>query len=236
MTGFSRQRRSGGEAGGRPGSRPRISAGFTLLEVLFALALVGLLLVALNTFIFSMGELWGRGSEARLFDQHVRNVSRFLERELRAAVLPPSASAEVATIAAKEVRSPSGFTEPMVTFELREGTRLIAWPGAPLPEVVCSLQVRSGIGLVLLWQSRIESRFGEDLPRETLISPWVAEISYEYYEPDFKSWRTEQQLRRSSQGQGYDTPQRMRLTFRYGTQTRESVITVPAISEGLPVF
>ena len=64
---------------------------FTLLELLLALALVGLLLVAMNTLVFSMGELWGRGSEPRLFDQHVRAVTRFLENELRASALPPRA-------------------------------------------------------------------------------------------------------------------------------------------------
>jgi prepilin-type N-terminal cleavage/methylation domain-containing protein len=67
--------------------------GFTLLEILLSLALVGLMLVALNTFIFSMGELWGRGSDVHLFDRHVRAVTRFLERELRSAVLPPAARA-----------------------------------------------------------------------------------------------------------------------------------------------
>src|SRR5262245_29771708 len=53
------------------------SSGFTLLEILLAVALVGLVLVALNTFVFSMGELWGQRSEVRLFEQHVRAVVRF---------------------------------------------------------------------------------------------------------------------------------------------------------------
>ena len=48
--------------------RARERRGFTLLELLLALTLVGLLLVAMNTLVFSMGELWGRGSEPRLLD------------------------------------------------------------------------------------------------------------------------------------------------------------------------
>jgi prepilin-type N-terminal cleavage/methylation domain-containing protein len=52
----------------RPGGR----GGFTLLEILLSLALIGLLLVSLFTFIFSMGELWGRNTDVRLFDLHVR--------------------------------------------------------------------------------------------------------------------------------------------------------------------
>ena len=68
-------------------SRAPAGRAFTLLEVLLALALVALLLVAMNTFVFSMGELWGRGTDVRLFDLHVRAVSRYLEHELRAAAL-----------------------------------------------------------------------------------------------------------------------------------------------------
>ena len=46
-----------------------------------------LVLVAMNTFVFSMGELWGHNSNRRLFDQHVNAVTRFLQEEVRAA--PP---------------------------------------------------------------------------------------------------------------------------------------------------
>ena len=66
---------------------------FTLLEILLALALTALVLVSLNTFVFSMGELWGRNADVRLFDRHVRAVTRFLESELRTASLPPAATA-----------------------------------------------------------------------------------------------------------------------------------------------
>ena len=56
----------------------RRRAGFTLLEILLSLALVALMLVALNTFVFSMGELWGKNTDIRLFEQHVRAVTRAL--------------------------------------------------------------------------------------------------------------------------------------------------------------
>ena len=77
-----------------PPSPPRRSRGFTLLEMLLALALVGMLMVGLNTFVFSMSEIWGRNREPRLFDQHVRAVTRYLESELRTAGLPPAIDAE----------------------------------------------------------------------------------------------------------------------------------------------
>lgn len=210
-------------------------SGFTLLEILLALSLVGLVLVAMNTFVFSMGELWGRNSDVRLFDQHVRAVTRFLERELRTAAFPPAARAGTAPIAPKEVRAASGLSETLLTFELPEGSRLLTWPDRPLPEVVCSLQVRERQGLCLLWHSRLEKRFSEDPPRETVITPLVTAIAYDYYDADFKNWKSEPELRRDSDNR-YVAPQRIRLKFAHGQLSRETVVALPTPPEALPNF
>jgi hypothetical protein len=97
--------------------------------VLIALAIVGLIMIAMNTFVFSMGELWGRGSEVRLFDLHVRNVSRFLERELRSATFSTQCRrGHEGAVSVREIKSASGLESPLLTFELREGGRLMVWP------------------------------------------------------------------------------------------------------------
>ncbi len=209
--------------------------GFTLLETLVALALTGLLMVALNTFVFSMGELWGRNTDVRLFDQHVRAVTRFLESELRTAALPPAGDAEQAPFTAQEIRPQSGMTETLLTFELYEGSRLFVWPGQPLPEVVCSLAVRDRVGLLYLWHSRLEKNFAEQSPRETIVSPLVSAMSYDYYDADFKNWKNETQLRRNSDGE-YEAPQRLRLKFTYQTRSQEVLIMLPTVTQGVPAF
>lgn len=217
-------------------ARCRRSA-FTIIEVLIALAIIGLIMIAMNTFVFSMGELWGRGSEVRLFDLHVRNVSRFLERELRSATFPPNIAAGTNAVSVREIKSASGLESPLLTFELREGGRLMVWPEHALPEVRCSLAVRDGEGLLLLWHSQLEKRFDDDAPRETTISPWVESMAYDYYDVDSKDWKTERTLRRTSGLQdGYDTPQRLRLTFRHGKLTEESIVSLPQVGEGLTLF
>ena len=223
------------KTGSRGGVGERGRAAFTLLEILLALSLVGLVLVGLNTFVFSMGELWWKNADLRLFDQHVRAVTRFLERELRTAAFPPAATAGASPIVPREIRPQSGATENLLTFELPQGSRLLRWPDRPLPEVVCALMVREGDGLELLWHSRLETRFNDDPPREALISPLVTGLAYEYYDPNFKNWKKEPQLRRDSNNQ-LEAPQRLRLTFTYGKLSRESVITLPQTPQALPDF
>ncbi|MEO6244499.1 MAG: prepilin-type N-terminal cleavage/methylation domain-containing protein [Opitutaceae bacterium] len=216
-------------------SKAKIHSGFTLIEILVALALVGLLLVALNTFVFSMGELWGQRTDLRLFEQHVRAVTRFLEHELRAAALPPAARANSTPIALQEIRPQFGVTEKLLTFELPGGSRLFTWPERPLPEVVCSLQARRGEGLMLLWHSRLEKNFDSEPPRETVITPLVSVLTYDYYDADSNRWTTETALKNDPQGQPM-APQRLRLAFAYGKLTREAVVTLPAPGEAMPLF
>lgn len=211
------------------------SGGFTLLEILLALALTALVLVALNTFVFSMGELWGRNTDVRLFDRHVRAVTRYLDQELHAAALPPNAIAGASPIAPQEIKPANGSIDNLLTFELPTGSRLLVWPDRPLPEVVCSLQARAGEGLVLLWHSRLEQKFNDDPPRETIITPLVTALAYDYYDTDFKTWKTETTIRKDSSGQLL-APQRLRMTFAYGKLKRESVIALAAPTVGLPNF
>lgn len=213
----------------------RAARGFTLLEILLALTLVSLVLVAMNTFVFSMGELWGRNADVRLFEQHTRAVTRFLEHELRAAVLPPAARANSTPIGLQEVRPQNGAMEKLLTFELPGGSRFFVWPERPLPEVVCSFQVRRGEGLVLLWRSRLEKDFDTGTPRESVITPLVTEMTYDYYDEATSRWTTEASLKLDAQAQPL-TPQRLRLTFTYGKLTREVVVTLPVASQGLPSF
>lgn len=219
---------------GRNGRR-RAPRGFTLLEILLALAVVGMLLVSLFTFIFSMGELWGRNTDVRLFDLHVRAVTRFLDHELRAAALPPAARANSTPIAPQEIRPQNGMAENMLTFELPGGSRLFNWPERPLPEVVCSFQARPNEGLIVLWHSRLEKNFETDPPRETVVTPLVTALAYDYYDAETSRWTTETTLKLDAQRSPL-LPQRLRLTFTYNKLKRDTVVTLPTPVSTLPLF
>lgn len=216
-------------------TRPADAAGFTLLEVLLSIALTAMVLIAMNTFIFSMSELWGSRNEPRLLELHVRSVTRFLDQQLRNAAMPPEAQPNEPAIVPMEVRPLNGSSENMLTFELPDGCRLFHWPGAPLPDVVCSLQVRPGEGLFLLWHSKLEKHFSEDPPRETLISPFVTSMTYDYYDASGKTW-SNVTIFRTDNSNNPVAPQRIRLQFAYNKIKRESVITLGTPREGLPDY
>jgi len=206
---------------------------FTLIEVVLSIALVGLVLVGLNTFIFSMGELWGKNADVRLFDQHVRAVTRFLQREMIHATLPPTAAANSTPVGIQPVKPDGEGQENLITYMQLTGGRILRWPGSPLPEVYCSLEVKRGKGLYMLWHSDLENHFNDDPPRETLVSPLVTALAYDYFDTDFSKWTTETALRTDSSGNPL-MPQRIHVTFVYERLTREAIVVVPAVGQGLP--
>ncbi len=207
--------------------------GFSLIEIVMALALVGLVLMGLNTFIFSMSELWGRNTDVRLFDQHVRAVTRFLQREMVRATLPPAAAANSTPVGIQQITPAGGVQENLVTYMELAGSRYLTWPDVPLPEVYCSLQVRRDKGLFLLWHSDLENHYNDDPPRETLVSPFGTALAYDYFETDFNKWTTETALRTDSSNNPLP-PQRVRVTFTYQKLTRTALVPIPAVTQGLP--
>jgi len=207
--------------------------GFTLIEIVMSMALVGLVLVGLNTFMLSMTELWGKNTDVRLFDQHVRAVTRFLQKEMIRATLPPTAAANSTPVGIQEVTASGLAQENLITYEQLTGSRILTWPDSPLPEVFCSLQVRRDKGLFMLWHSDLENHFNDDPPRETLISPFVTALAYDYFDTDFNKWTTETALRTDSSNNPL-APQRLRLTFTYQKLTRDAVVIIPPVPQGLP--
>lgn len=223
-----------GSSGEAPARRFRGRRGFTLLEVVLALMLTGMVLVATTFFIFSMGELWGRGVEDRLFDRHARGVSRFLQSALSQSM----ASANPAEPGRISLSQPPGigrFDESLITFELLEGPPFLVWPGAPLPAVVCYLKLVEGEGLFLLWHSRLEVDFEEQAPRGTLLSPFVTELIYDYYDPETELWTSLPEFENDDKGEP-SLPTRVRLVFAYDGMIKETILTLPQPSASIALF
>jgi prepilin-type N-terminal cleavage/methylation domain-containing protein len=209
-------------------SRSPLRRGFTLLEMLVSLALLGVLMVTLNTFLFSMSELWGAGRDQRLFDQHARAATALVRNAFEQATFGPSASG----VALKDVDDGAGSTKPRLSFLLADAGRLADWPEAPLPDVDFNVYVEEGRGLVFQWQSRLEIERDKTDKHETLISPFVTAIHYEYYDPDLKEWKVEDDPVNETGGTAWKKPARIHLLFARGDLKAEKVINLPIKRSG----
>jgi len=197
--------------------------GFTLLETLISLALLAVLMLTINTFLFSMTELWGGKRDQRLFDQHVRAATRLVRETLEQATIAPGS----AGVAIKEVADGLGSTEPRLAFLLGDAGRLADWPEQPLPDVDFSLYVDPEKGLALQWQSRLEiNRDRTDL-HETILSPFVKSLAYEYYDADLKTWKVEEEPVHETGGTAWKKPARIHLRFERGSLKQEVVLDLP---------
>lgn len=206
---------------------------FTLLETLLASALLGALLLALNFFVFSMADIWGVGAERRLFEQHVRAVTREVETLMRTAALPPLANET--PIFAREIRLDDGRRSTLVTFELAGGSPRLPWKTSPLPDVVCALTQQTGKGLMLYWQSRLEKNFDDAAPRPYVLSSFGTGLKFEYLEGDGSYWRVYDDLQRDNQGR-WRMPTRLRLSFALRDLKAETTVMLPPSTSSLPHF
>jgi len=200
--------------------------------LLLAMAILSMLVTALFSFVFSMGEIWGQGGEKRLFSQHVNAVTRHVESLLRRAAWPHGGVTAAEPFTVREVRQGTGGTANLLGFDMLDGDRLMRWPEEALPEVECSLGLETNQGLMLYWRSRLEKHDKNDPPRAVLISPLVTKLSYAYHEENGDSWRKEDTLRRGRSGE-WVLPDRLIIAFKQDQFEEQRELTLPIGSGGV---
>lgn len=215
----------------------RGQSGFTLIEVLLAVAMGAFILTAMTTFLFSMAELWGAGSNDRLFGKHARGVSRFLEQSFQTASSRYAEDGAEPPVFWFKWEGDGARNAEYLSFELERSPGALVWPIEPLPHVVCSLEFDAGEGLFLLWRSRLEESFEDDPPRRTLISPFVEEVTYHYidYEEENPQWEIETTPKQEADRSNI-LPQRVEFVFRFKDLEVKRQLMLPKAMEGTPVF
>jgi hypothetical protein len=201
-----------------------------------ALVILAGLLAAMNQFVFSIAESWTKDRDRFTFAQHARAVSRHVGEMFHASTNAARASGvDQGKPTSGEVRMPDASTAELITFDLPGGDRIFSWPDAPLPEVHCAIGWNREDGLVVYYKSRLEEDFDEVKFRVAVLSPFVTELSYDYYDEQRESWTVETDLKK--EGTSLTTPRRLRLRFQRGNQDITEFVMVPlSVSEGVPVY
>lgn len=263
-------------------------AGFSLLELLLAVALGGLLLTAISFQIVSLSNIWLNRADDDFFTEHANGVASFITASFDRASAPPAqafsgqtdlsdddspegeqqtpeqpeseeqggnqtgrnqqnGSQDTTSNSQQNVRAgiqltrPPGFAEikePLIGFRQSEPPPLLFERNATaMPTVEAWLYFESGRGLALLWRSPLledNSFREEDSLRSTLISPYVTEVLYCYYDDSTESWDEYRDIREID-GE-YRLPEFIKLKFVYEEQEVTRLIFVPKATATAPQF
>jgi prepilin-type N-terminal cleavage/methylation domain-containing protein len=218
--------------------------GFSMVEVLLALTIGGLILTAATSLLITISRAWAdRPATRDAFDAHVNGVAHFLTAVLEEATLATLNRAGDDVI---DLQRPVGYSDsddPLIHFYLREGPPLLVWPSGSASRVHCYFQFVDGDGLSFLWFSELQELEKNDkgqmeLENEddlfnTLISPFCSEIFYCYYGDedadvdDIKEWEILDDLEENVQSAKFRIPAFIKLVFKWEEENLERTITLP---------
>jgi prepilin-type N-terminal cleavage/methylation domain-containing protein len=212
----------------------RIKKGFSMIEVLLALTIGGLVLTAATSLLITIARAWAdRPATRDAFDAHVNGVAHFLTAVLEEATLATLNRAGDDVI---DLQRPVGYSDsddPLIHFYLTGSAS----------RVHCYFQFMDGEGLSFLWFSELQELEKNDEGRlelededdlfKTLISPFCAEIFYCYYgdedaeAEDIKEWEILDDLDENVQSAKFRIPAFIKLVFKWDEENLERTITLP---------
>lgn len=218
--------------------------GFSMVEVLLALAIGGLVLTAATSLLITISNAWANRPATRdAFDAHVNGVANFLSAIIEEATLPTLSRAGDHAV---DLQRPVGYSDsedPLIHFFLREGPPLLVWPVGTVSRVHCFFHFEEGEGLSLLWYSELQELEKNDEGKmepededdlfKTKISPFCTEIFYCYYgeenanSDDLKEWEIVTDLEENIQTGKYRIPDFMKLVFSWPDEDLERTLTLP---------
>lgn len=218
-------------------------SGFSLVEVLLALSIGGIVLVVATSLLVTISRTWANRPATRdAFDAHVNGVDHFLTAIIEEASISPFSKNSQKSI---DLKSPIGFSEaedPLIYLYLKEAPPLFDSQNGKSTRVHTYLFPNEAEGLSLLWFTdlqELEKDEGgdvqpaeEDELKRTIISPFCQEVFYCYYgeegaeKDDIKNWEFFSELQESEKGDGYRMPASMKLVFRWENENLERTITL----------
>ena len=217
--------------------------GFSLVEVLLALAVGGLVLMSASSLLVTISQSWANRPATRdAFDAHVNGIAHFLTAVLEEATLAKEGSGGADMV---ELLRPVGFSEtkdPLIKFYLREAPPLFFWPHGLASRVHVYFQFEEGEGFYFLWYSDLQELEksdngehqleNEDQLFRTQISPYFEEVYYCYYgeegetADEEKTWQIESELEENIESGKFRVPDFIKIVFRGDEEDLERTITL----------
>ena len=168
--------------------RFRIRNAFTLLEVVIAIALAGILMTASAGVVMNTVNLWDKSENIVSLDRHLAGLDRFLS-----ALIESQKTTQVAqsnsgkTIVGCTWTQPPDKEEMFPQFTIRENYPLIQLEEKPLPKITAWLYWDND-GLWLISQTTRQRNENENFVSFTLLSPHLDSARILVWEEESEAW------------------------------------------------
>lgn len=131
----------------------------------------------------------------------------------------------------------ASFREPLIHFRLREQPPLLVnVDNAPASGVDTFLYFDAKEGLSLLWHSILQEAAEDEKDlRRTLLSPYVKDLRYIYWDERFERWEEDQEPREGEKD-AFILPRFIKLLFSYEGVAAERTLALPVTPRSALIF
>ena len=131
--------------------------GFSMMEVLVALAIGGLLLVSSTDLLVSISKRWIDGPSSKMPSTLTQTAfPAFSPRSWRKQLFQPSILREIRLSTCVDRSVFSDSEDPLIHFYLRDAPPFFVWPKGPAQRVHAYLYFEEGEGLSIAWFSELQ--------------------------------------------------------------------------------
>lgn len=218
---------------------------FTLVEVLFSLAISAIVMVGACVLMFNMSSILERFEGDEPFDVHVNGVEVFLKSILKNSQMPQdrdysntfTAFAENANLGKGNPPDSMMGDKSKISFGVMDDIPFFISRRGFSPEKDAWLDFREKDGLYIIWTFAKNENYNsasDDRPvYESLVSPFVVSMSYVYIDEDGR-WLEEEDMDyvSSSSVASNQMPNFIKLVFERGKETHERYISLLSNVDG----
>ncbi len=211
---------------------------FTLLEVLLALSIAAMVMMACSSMLFAMIKLSSTMENSKPLGKHMNSVERFLKSCFINSNFPEDTPADLfgdnrsdeGTIRIGQHPDNSQSTKMQLAFGVIKDHPFFPSRNLFSREKLCWLDFREGDGLYLVWTFiYYEEQQSDSIVYEELISKYVTALNYWYYS-DTYGWEVEEDLSTSSSNEGI-IPHFIQLVFSEGIDEVSRMISLFSFEE-----